>query len=396
MIRRLQAFDRDLLLIYLSSFLWGFGVYLYFYVQPLYITQLGATPAQVGLALGLGGFVVTFLYAPIGLWADRRGRKPVILAGWLLGTISGFGMALAPDWRWFVPAYAGYLLSNFAVSVLNGYITAKTTPQARTAVFATMSSTGVLGSIIAPAIGGWIGEHYGLRTVYFCAALIYTLSTLSILLIRPQPAEPQANRASASQLLRDRSFLRVILLVFLLFFAVDVGQVLAPKYLAEVRGYSVNQIGWLGTIGALGVVLLMLSLSKLPGERRITLVVSQTVALLGLLLLLITPAFPVAALAFLIGGGNRLIRPPTVVHVARLLTPATLSFGMGLQMTATQLGLSVSPYVAGLLYAQNPVWPFYAGAIGLSLTLLLTFSLLTSLSTQSKGLPEIGNSETGR
>ena len=253
MIRRLLALDRDLLLIYLSNLLWGLGLYLYFYIQPLYVTQLGATPAQVGLTLGIGGLIVLLLYAPIGLWADRRGRKPVILAGWTLGTLATFAMALAPDWRWLIPALAAYYLSNFAVSVMNGYIAAKAPEHKQSEVFAIISSGPAIGSILAPALGGWIGTQFGLRTVYFCGAIVYTLSTLTLLCIRPQPAEIHANRASASKLLRDRRFLVHLFFIFIAFFAIDVGQVLAPKFLAEVRGYSVDQIGWLGTAGAIGI-----------------------------------------------------------------------------------------------------------------------------------------------
>jgi MFS family permease len=370
--KQLNFLDRDFVLIYLSILLWGFGVFLYTYIQPLYITQLGATPAQVGLTLGLGSLLVTFLYAPIGLWADRYGRKAVIVAGWCLGTISAYGFALAADWRWFIPAMAAYTLSNFAVSVLNGYIAAKTLPEQRSRVFALISTSSAFGSILAPAIGGWIGEQFGLRAVYLTAAGAYTLSTLAILFIRPQPKEPQANSGHARELLRSSSVRWQVFFVFAIFFAVDVGQILAPKFLEEVRGLTIHQIGWLGTVSALGVVLLMLLISRLPSEGRWGLFTSQGVALLGLALLAWAPGFSLLLVAFFISGSNRVVRPPTLANFARLLTPATMSFGMGLQQTATQVGLALSPYVAGLLYTHNPYWPFYAGLLALISTLLMT------------------------
>jgi predicted MFS family arabinose efflux permease len=168
-----------------------------------------------------------------------------------------------------------------------------------------------------------------------------------------------------------------VIFIFAVFFAVDVGQILAPKFLQEVRGLSVEQIGWLGTAGAVGVVLLMLIISRLPGEGRLALVLSQVLALAGVALMAFVPGFPFLLLAFFISGSSRLVRPPTLVRFARLLTPATMSFGMGLQQTATQLGLALSPYVAGLLYTHNPTWPFYAGLIALVVTLLMTFILPT-------------------
>lgn len=382
MLQRFVVVNRDLALIYLSMLLWGFGGYLYFYLQPLYVTQLGASPAQVGLALGLGSFVVTFLYAPIGLWADRYGRKLVILSGWSLGTLAAFGMTFAPNWQWFTPALAVYILSNFAVAVLYGYVTTSAPVERRGEAFAMLSSSAALGSIVAPAIGGWIGEQFGLRAVYFMAAVMFTLSTLSLLPLTPQPAEPRANRSSASALLRNRAFVSEILLVFFLFFAVDVGLVLAPKYLEEVKKLTVNEIGWLGTWAAIGMMVLVYTLSKLRGEGIRPLLIGLCLSITGLLLFVFGGNnLTLLAVAFFINGGNRLIRPPMLVRVGRLLGPQTLSFGLGIQQTATQLGLAVSPYIAGLLYAQQPIWPLYGGLASVSVMLLIILLIFLSETT---------------
>lgn len=384
-VQRFIVVNRDLGLLYLSSFLWGFGAFLYFYLQPLYVTQLGATPEQVGLALGLGSFVVTFLYAPIGLLADRYGRKQMILLGWSIGTLATFGMAFAPDWRWFTPALGAYILSNFAVAVMYGYMTTSAPPERRGEAFALVSSFISLGSIVAPAIGGWIGEQFGLRTVYFVAAIVFTCSTLVLLPLRNQPAEPRANRSSAGALLRKRAFVVQMITVFFLFFAVDVGLVLAPKYLEEVQGLTLHEIGWLGTWGAIGIIVLLYGLSKLPGEGLPALVLALLLSIGGLLLLLLGGNnLSVLAIAFLINGGNRLLRPSVLVRIGHLLGPENLSFGLGIQQTAMQLGLAVSPSVAGLLYAQQPIWPFYVGLGALGIMVVVTLiGSANRVSTQS-------------
>jgi MFS family permease len=372
MIHRLRSLDRDLLLISFSLFLWGFGAFLYTYIQPLYLTRLGATPQQIGLALGLGGLVTAAAYAPIGLWADRRGRKGVILAGWLLGTSAGYGFALAPDWRWFIPAMAAYTLSNFAVSVLNGYVASKAEPEQRAFVYALISMGFSAGSIIAPAVGGWVGERYGLRMVYFAAALLYTFSTLAMCFIRPQQAEAQATAGNARAMLHDRVIRWHLFFIFALFFAVDLGQILAPKYLEEVLGLDVAEIGWLGTISAVGVLILSPLLSRFGGGNRLAIATSQGLALVSVALLAWAPSLSFLFIAFFMGGGNRLVRPLALARFANLLTPATMGFGLGLQQTASQIGLALAPYAAGVLYAYRPTWPFYAGFIALGVTLLLT------------------------
>ena len=134
-----QTLSRDQRLLFANSVITGFGVSLYLYLQPVYIAQLGATPAQIGLTLSLSGLIVTVLYIPLGLWADRRGRKPMIVGGWLLSGAATLGLALAPDWRWFIPALTVYLLSNFAVPALQVYTAATTSPRELTSAVALLA-----------------------------------------------------------------------------------------------------------------------------------------------------------------------------------------------------------------------------------------------------------------
>jgi len=362
---------------YLSSFLWGFGASLFWYIQPLYIESLGATAEQIGFVLAVGGLVVTFLYIPIGLWADRRGRKPVILAGWGLGSVATLAMALAPDWRWLIPSMVAYQLSNFAMPAFHGYVAATQHEGSLLRTFAVLSSASAIGSILSPAVGGWLGEVFGLRVVYLTAAVFFALSTLALLPLTNHPvsATSIAGRGDARRLAGNRSFLWQIAFAFLVFLGIELGQVMAPKFLADVRGLSLGQIGWLGTVGSVGIILLSLLLGQMRAERPWSLVAAQAAALAAALLLLTTPLMPFIVLAYFIHGSNRLIRPFMIGRLARSLDQATLSFGYGFYETAMRLGLAVAPWAAGVLYAREPAWPLWAGAACVCVTLALTFTL---------------------
>ena len=61
------------------------GLFLIMPVLSLYAEQLdGATPALIGLAIGIYGIMQSFLQIPFGLISDRFGRKRLIVAGLLL------------------------------------------------------------------------------------------------------------------------------------------------------------------------------------------------------------------------------------------------------------------------------------------------------------------------
>jgi DHA1 family multidrug resistance protein-like MFS transporter len=393
MLRRFLSLNRDQRFMYVSGLLWGFGMSLFLYLQPLYIERLGANPAQIGLVLGISGLTVTFLYIPIGLWADRRGRKPVILAGWSLGAVSTLVMAFVPDWRWLIPAMVAYQLSNFAMPAYYGYIVAGEKGGSVARTFAIIASASSIGSIISPAVGGWIGEQFGLRAVYLSAGIAFTLSALVLWPLSAQSSAPSSSaHADPRQLASNWRFLWQILFILLLFFVLDLGQVMAPKFLEDVRGLTVGQIGWLGTVGSLGIVVFSIALGQLSVERPWSLVLGQLAALVAGILLLSTPVPAFILIAYFIHGSNRLVRPLVIGRLARSLDPATLSFGYGFYETAMRLGLALSPYAAGLLYTHSPTWPLYAGVIGLSLTLLLTFTLPTSLKPRPAAVSKLARS----
>ena len=367
-VRWWRALTRDQRLLFINSTATGFGVSLFIYLQPLYIESLGATPEQIGLTLGASGLIVTLLYIPLGLWADRRGRKPLIVSGWMLSALMTLAMAFAPDWRWFIPAYAVYLLSNFAVPALQGYTAATTTPREVGRLFGLLALGGSAGSIIAPAIGGWIGESFGLRMVYVVAGLIFGAVTLVALApLTPQAAAPpKSQRAQLSAVLGNRRFVIEIAFILLMFVATDIGTVMAPNFLEDVRGLNVAEIGALSSLGTLGIALLTFVVSRIPVTRRAPLFITQAVAMMALLLWLLAPGLIWIGLAYLIHGGNRLFRPVTSGRLANTLGGETMSLGFGFYQTAQQLGLTIAPYLAGLLYARDPHWPLWAGVAGLA------------------------------
>lgn len=363
-----RALSRDQRLLFINSTATGFGVALFLYLQPLYIRSLGAAPEQIGLSLAASGLIVTLLYVPLGLWADRRGRKPLIVTGWLLSALTTLAMAGAPDWRWFIPAYAVYLLSNFAVPALQGYTAATTTPREVGRLYALLAAGSSAGSIIAPAIGGWLGEAFGLRTVYVIAGLTFGVGTvLTLARLTPQAATPPRSQcAHLGAVLGNGRFIVEIGFVLLMFVATDVGTVMAPNFLADVRGLSVAQIGALSSLSTLGIALLTIGIGRLPYGRRAPLFLTQVVALMALLLWLLAPGLVWISLAAFISGGNRLFRPVTSGRLANTLAPETMSLGFGFYQTAQQLGLTIAPALAGLLYTYDPHWPLWAGVLGLS------------------------------
>ena len=380
----LPALTRDQWLLFINNLLWGFGGSLYLYIQPIYLTELKATPEQIGIALGLSVLVVTLGYVPLGMWTDNLGRKPLMVIGWAVAAGCTGIMALAPDWRWFAVAYAVYHLTNFVFPAFQSYIIASATPCTQQYVISTLYGAFWLGSIFAPVIGGWIGEHFGLRAVYATAAGLFGLATLTFIPLRDQPHERTPATHHLKQLWRNRAFVGLMCFIFLLFFILNLGQALLPKYLEEVRGFSLGQIGQMGTAAIAGVTLFTWLFGRMKTEGNRALVLSQVMMLAALALFWLTSNVWLAALAYFIGGGHWLMRPLLVGRLAHTLEPAQMHLGLSFYQTVTQAAVALSPYIAGLLYERAPTWPLYAGMAGIVLTLSFTVLQRTRSAPQTR------------
>ena len=122
-----------------------------------------------------------------GRLSDRYGRKPVLIAGWLVAAPFPFVVMWAPDWNWVVAA-------NVLLGVSQGLTWSTTVimkidlvgPKQRGLAMGLNEFSGyfaVAGSALAT---GWIAAEYGIRPEPFYLGVAYAVVglALSVLLVR--------------------------------------------------------------------------------------------------------------------------------------------------------------------------------------------------------------------
>jgi MFS family permease len=284
-------------------------------------------------------------------------------------------MALAPDWRWLIPALMLYQLSVFAMPAFYAYLSESNRDGNPNRLFATIASASNAGVVVSPFIAGWLAEHAGLRLVYVYSALLFGVATLAFSRIPEQELGTREKRIPVRQLSRDRWFMVEMVYIFLFFLVIDVGQVMVPNYLSEVHHVSLMQIGQLGSVGAIGLLLLTLLLGRIPAERRDALLFTQILALAALVLWAGLPTGLGIAVAYLIHGGNRLAVPLFSGRLAFFLPSRLRNLGFGFRETAMRLSFAIGPFLAGWLYDFHPSWPLLVSMAGLIIAMLLTLLL---------------------
>jgi len=144
---------------------------------PLLGAQVfGIASATSSLAfVGAFGLAKAFANLAAGAASDRVGRKPVLVAGWLLGVPVPLILMLAPSWNWVVGA-------NVLLGVSQGLCWSSTVimkidlagPRRRGLAAGLNEFAGYLAVALSAAASGFLAAHYGLRPQPFFLGMAVT------------------------------------------------------------------------------------------------------------------------------------------------------------------------------------------------------------------------------
>lgn len=360
----------DLILLSISLMIWGVGEGMFFIFQPLYLQQLGANPVTIGAILGAAGIAMTVAHIPAGHLADRIGRKPLLMAAWIMGMLATWVMALAPSLPFFVIGMMFYNLTAFVSSPMNSYITAArgrlSVGRAITMVLALYNS----GAILGPWLGGQIGQRLGLRTIYIAAGFAFILSLIFLLFIKNQPIEKHDPDESNNSRLVNQQFVTFLSVIFLAGFSMYLAQPLSSNYLQNQHHLSLDSIGILGSISSIGMVILNLGLGSL--KARLGYLLGQLSVCIFTLILWQATSFPWFGLAFFLSGGYRLARSLVTAQTRNLVHQSRMGLAYGITETVGASAVILASPVAGFLYEINPSMMYIVGFCLILISLLIS------------------------
>ena len=237
-----------------------------------------------------------------------------------------------------------------------------------------------------PYSGGLVGERFGIRTIFTIAFLIFILSTVLILFIRPQPVDRLEHGELNGKLLTNRRYLAFLPVFFFFMFATYLPQPLSPNYLQNTHGLSLTAIGQLYSVNGLGVVVLNLVLGQL--DARLGFLIGQVfVAAFAVLLWQGS-----GSLAFLLGyfflGGFRTTRLMGMAQIRHLVRNAEMGLAYGLSETFGAIAMLLAAPLAGYLFERNPASVYVVSIVLIGISLIASFSFAYRKTAQRSDLKQ--------
>ena len=119
-----------------------------------------------------------------GSWADKTGRKRVLVAGWLVATPVPFLLMWAPSWSWVLAANALLGVSQglaWSAAVIMKIDLAG--PKRRGLAMGLNEAAGYLAVGLSAAATGWMAAEFGLRPEPFMLGVGYVVAGLGLTLI---------------------------------------------------------------------------------------------------------------------------------------------------------------------------------------------------------------------
>ncbi len=392
---------REVGFIFWAHLFCGAGFGLQTALWTLFIDDLGASPQQIGLVLGVTSGVRAILMLPAGALSDRISTRWMASSTMSLAAFGALALVAADVW-WH--ALVGAILidmSALSMPSLAAHITASTTQEQRTKAFAyTLNIAFTAPMIVFPALAGWIASTAGFGVVFTLAAVLYGTSAAMFLGLRATPTHVDATsvqEAGALVVLHAdgssstapvstargtyRGLFREPWVMYMLMYQLMVAAVLwlgfqlVSNYLVDEHDYSLSSIGSIASLAAVAGLswgLLAGHWKPLSNPMR---AMTVTLAFAGIssLLFLSSGWLPVVAVAWMLRSCFANIWAMMAAALSEVTPQRLRARSFAAAEISIGVGDAAAPLGAGMLYAFDRRLPMVATLLATPPMLLAAF-----------------------
>lgn len=377
----------------ISAWLWLFlvamifaniGGNMYGPLMPLYLKELKASVAQVGLFFTISQIIPLALQILGGWVSDSLGRLRAIAIGSAVGVLAFVPLVLANTWQWLLLAEAlGAVTRSLVGPSFDAFVAEHSTEENRARVFGVTQAIFMIVSVIGPPLGGWLVGLYGFKVMLVVAGMFYLVATIIRIGMAREAAkghEAHPQKLSVESLKSNLGTMFALIMaggVLTWIFVTDgvrdiafaLSMNLFPLYMQQIGGLSYVQIGL--TNGIFGLAMMMTTipagwLSDKMGER-VGIALGFVLMASSLLLLVYGAGGGMIAFATgwaLAGIGSGLLTPAYQSLMSKAIPREVRGTGFGLLSTSLGFFSLPAPAIGAQLWERvSPRTPFLITAL---------------------------------
>jgi MFS family permease len=372
---------------------------MYGYIFPKFLRSVNATPPEIGIVSTVLPVSMALTLLPGGILSDKGYRRKLVIASWLLPAFAPpfFMVAeVANSWLYALPGVVMFGSSWIGVAAVQSY-TSEAAPKGKRGLsFGILVSSGSIGLIPSPLIGGLVLDAYGFTTLFLLAFILYAVSVVMVLAIPRLDGDSRDNRDATSggsdasskrsgmrglgrteskrdatmketEAGRESSVLRrlapMLALSCLFMGFVYVGWSYVPLYLTDQYGFDYQSVQLMSAVLNLSSMVIVNVLGKFSDRcssvNRISLALVPVVSLvLAYWVLLSTSNIAYLSASFVLMGSAGAIFPLLYSVVGELSAGKRVGRTYGVIGTFIYAAEATTPYIGGSLYAASNQLPF--------------------------------------
>lgn len=325
----------------------------------------GATPALIGLAVGVYGLTQAILQIPFSLLADRFSRKLLVIIGLLLFALGGAVAAMSETIYGVIIGRA--IAGGGAVSaVVMALLADVTREEQRSKAMAIMGMSIGVSFMLAFSLGPWLTSLVGISGLFWVTTIM-GLAAISMLFLVPKITRHHKNYQQGylqqlKQVLKMGDLNRLHISVFALHLLLTAMFIYMPSQLIQVADIPLASHGWV-YLPLLIISLFFAFPSIILAEKYRQMRGIFLTAIAGIVLGLLVLIFGFESKYILLLGLGLFF---VAFNVMEALLPSWLSKSAPIQSKATAMGVNASSQFLGA---------FFGGMIGGQLLLLNNTSM---------------------
>ncbi|WP_342509740.1 multidrug efflux MFS transporter NorA [Sporosarcina sp. FSL K6-2383] len=360
-----------LAILLMNLFIAFLGIGLVIPVLPTIMNELDISGTVVGYMVA--AFAITqLIFSPFaGRWADKYGRKIMIVLGLFIFGFSeflfGFGKSVEVL---FISRMLGGVSAAFIMPAVTAFIADITTTTTRSKALGYMSAAISTGFIIGPGIGGFLAE-IGTRVPFYSAGVLGAFAAILSLILLTEPERAAEEVPTPGQVTGIRRvFIPMYFIAFILIFVSTFGlaafESLFSLFVDHKFGFTPKDIAIVitgsGIVGAIAQVVLFDRLSRRMGEINLIRYSLAISAVLVLLMTYVSSYISILLTTFVLFIGFDLMRPAITSYLSKIAGNEQ-GFVGGMNSTFTSLGNIFGPIIGGVLFDINLNYPYYFATI---------------------------------